>query len=127
MIYGVGIDIVENDRIEKIIQKWGEKFLSRIFSDREICYCGRHAQAFIHYGARFAVKESFLKAIGMGLGRGVKLLEIEVVNNKSGKPEIVLSCGFFALLKKSHVFPGIMNRRLRYLPDVVLPLRHMVS
>ncbi|HOX14795.1 MAG TPA: holo-ACP synthase [Smithellaceae bacterium] len=103
MIYGVGIDIVENDRIEKIIQKWGEKFLSRIFSDREICYCDRHAQAFIHYGARFAVKESFLKAIGMGLGRGVKLHEIEVVNNKSGKPEIILSGGAREFLVKAGI------------------------
>jgi holo-[acyl-carrier protein] synthase len=93
MIYGIGIDLVENDRIEKIIQKWGEKFLSRVFSDREIAYCGRHAQASIHYGARFAVKESFLKAIGIGLGRGVKLLEIEVVNEESGKPELMLSGG----------------------------------
>jgi len=93
MIYGIGIDLVENDRIEKIINKWGEKFLSRVFSDREITYCERHAGAFIHYGARFAVKESFLKAIGTGLGRGVKLQEIEVVNEKSGKPEIRLSGG----------------------------------
>lgn len=108
MIYGVGIDIVENGRIEKIIQKWGDKFLFRVFSDREISYCGRHAQAFIHYGARFAVKESFLKAIAMGLGRGVKLLEIEVINKKSGKPEISLSGGareFFvkAGIKKIHL------------------------
>jgi len=93
MIYGIGIDLVENDRIEKIIQKWGEKFLSRVFSDREIAYCGRHAQASIHYGARFAVKESLLKAMGIGLGRGVKLLEIEVINEASGKPEIMLSGG----------------------------------
>lgn len=93
MIYGIGIDLVENDRIEKIIQKWGDKFLSRVFSAREIDYCGRHTQASLHYGARFAVKESFLKAIGTGLGRGVKLLEIEVVNEENGKPEIELSGG----------------------------------
>jgi len=94
MIYGIGIDLVENDRMEKIIRKWGDKFLSRVFSEGEIKYCGRHAsQASIHYGARFAVKESFLKAIGTGLGRGVKLLEIEVVNEESGRPEIRLSGG----------------------------------
>lgn len=93
MIYGIGIDLVENDRIEKIIQKWGDKFLLRVFSDREITYCKRHTQAAIHYGARFAVKESFLKAIGTGLGRGVKLLEIEVINEESGKPGISLSGG----------------------------------
>lgn len=93
MIYGIGIDLVENDRIEEIIRKWGDKFLSRVFSKSEIAYCRRHAQASVHFGARFAVKESFLKAIGTGLGRGVKLLEIEVVNEESGKPELRLSGG----------------------------------
>jgi holo-[acyl-carrier protein] synthase len=93
MIYGIGIDLVENDRMEKIIQKWGAKFLSRVFSKREIEYCGRHAQASMHYGARFAAKESFLKAIGTGLGGGVKLQDIEVVNKESGKPQLFLSGG----------------------------------
>ncbi|MHB8138296.1 MAG: holo-ACP synthase [Smithellaceae bacterium] len=93
MIYGVGIDLVENERIEKIIGKWGDKFLCRVFSEKEIEYCGRHAQASLHYGARFAVKESFLKAIGTGLGRGVKLQEIEVVNQEGGKPELMLHGG----------------------------------
>ncbi|MFO7569181.1 MAG: holo-ACP synthase [Smithellaceae bacterium] len=93
MIYGTGIDLVENLRIEKIIQKWGDKFLSRIFTDQEIEYCGRHVQASIHYGARFAAKESFLKALGIGLGRGVRLREIEVVNAEGGKPTLVLHGG----------------------------------
>lgn len=93
MIYGVGVDLVENDRIEKMIQKWGEKFLCRVFSDREIEYCGRHAQAHIHYGARFAVKEAFLKAISLGLGRGVRLREIEVVNEQGGQPTLKLYGG----------------------------------
>lgn len=93
MIYGIGIDLVENERMEKILRKWGDKFLSRVFSTTEIDYCSRHAQASIHYGARFAVKESFLKAIGTGLGRDVKLREIEVINEASGKPEIKLSGG----------------------------------
>lgn len=91
MIYGIGIDLVENDRIEKIVQKWGDKFLSRVFSKHEIAYCSRHVQAAIHYGARFAVKESFLKAIGTGMGKGVHLVDIEVINEASGKPVIRLS------------------------------------
>ncbi len=66
MIYGIGIDLVENERMEKIIAKWGEKFLSRVFSDGEIAYCSRHAQASLHYGARFAVKEAFLKPSARG-------------------------------------------------------------
>lgn len=93
MIYGTGIDLVENQRIEKIIQKWGDKFLSRVFTDREIEYCNRHVQAAIHYGARFAAKESFLKALGIGLGAGVRLKEIEVINSESGKPVLILYGG----------------------------------
>ncbi|MCX5850396.1 MAG: holo-ACP synthase, partial [Deltaproteobacteria bacterium] len=79
MIYGIGIDLVENNRLEKIIEKWGSKFLERVFSPGEIKYCGKHVQSSTHYGARFAAKESFLKALGIGLGRGVKLDDIEVV------------------------------------------------
>ena len=90
MIYGIGIDLVENSRMEKIIEKWGLKFINRIFADAEIEYCGRHAHPATHYGARFAAKESFLKALGIGLGEGVKLSDIEVVNGENGKPALVL-------------------------------------
>ena len=86
MIYGTGIDLVENDRMEKIIAKWGDKFLTRVFTPGEIAYCGRHRHSAIHYVARFAAKESFLKAIGTGMGRGVQMLDIEVVNEQGGKP-----------------------------------------
>ena len=92
MICGIGIDLVENGRLEKIIEKWGIKFLNRVFSAGEIQYCGKHIQSSIHYGARFAAKESFLKALGIGLGRGVKLSDIEVVHDKNGKPVLAL-CG----------------------------------
>ena len=90
MILGIGVDLVENERIEKIISKWGQKFLQRVFSEGEINYCGRHIQASLHYGARFAAKEAFLKALGIGLGRGVKLCEIEVVHDDQGKPDLSL-------------------------------------
>lgn len=90
MICGIGIDLVENDRLANIIAKWGSKFLHRVFSDNEINYCEKHAQASINYGARFAAKESFLKALGIGLGMGVKLKEIEVVHNREGKPDLIL-------------------------------------
>ncbi len=90
MIYGIGIDLVENSRMEKIIEKWGTKFISRIFADAEIEYCGRHAHPATHYGVRFAAKESFLKALGIGLGEGVKLSEITVSNAENGKPTLVL-------------------------------------
>jgi holo-[acyl-carrier protein] synthase len=90
MIYGIGIDLVENERLAGIIERWGSKFLQRIFSAEEIDYCSRHAQAAMHYAARFAAKESFLKALGLGLGMGVRLREIEVVHDDNGKPALVL-------------------------------------
>lgn len=91
MICGIGIDLVENGRLEKIVEKWGDKFLNKIFSEGEILYCKRHAQSSIHYGARFAAKESFLKALGFGLGGGVRLCDIEVVNDETGKPALNLN------------------------------------
>ena len=92
MICGIGIDLVENSRLERIIEKWGLKFLNRIYSAREIQYCGKHMQSSTHYGARFAAKESFLKALGIGIGMGVNLKDIEVVRDKNGKPALAL-CG----------------------------------
>lgn len=103
MIAGVGIDLVENDRMAKIIAKWGSKFLQRVYSDDEINYCSRHAQASIHYGARFAAKESFLKALGIGLGMGVKLREIEVIHDKNGKPDLALSGEARAQMEKRNI------------------------
>jgi holo-[acyl-carrier protein] synthase len=93
MIQGIGIDLVENERIEKIIIKWGQKFLQRVFSEGEINYCKTHIQSSIHYGARFAAKEAFLKALGIGLGMGVKLCEIEVVHDDHGKPDLSVRDG----------------------------------
>ena len=90
MIYGIGTDLVENERLERIIKKWGERFLERVFSAEEMKYCGRHANPSIHYGARFAAKESFLKALGIGLGMGIKLCDIEVTNDEHGKPSLGL-------------------------------------
>lgn len=89
MIHGVGIDLVENERIENIIRKWGDKFLERVFCANEVAYCGKHMQSSLHYAARFAAKESFLKALGIGLGMGVKLKDIEVTRNSNGQPSIV--------------------------------------
>ncbi|OPY13810.1 MAG: Holo-(acyl-carrier-protein) synthase [Syntrophus sp. PtaB.Bin001] len=91
MIFGTGIDLVEIDRIEKIIQKWNIRFLNMVYSPYEICYCSNKAFPAIHYAARFAAKESFLKSLGMGLGMGIRLKDIEVKNNEHGKPILHLN------------------------------------
>lgn len=90
MIFGTGIDLVDIDRLEKILRKWEMRFLNRVFSPQEIAYCARRAFPAIHYAARFAAKESFLKALGMGLGMGIKLKDIEVQNDAQGRPVLNL-------------------------------------
>ena len=88
MIIGIGIDIVEVSRMAGIIGKWGGRFVNRVFSLGEIAYCEKCAQPAMHYAARFAAKESFLKSLGLGLGMGLRLTEIAVTANPRGKPEI---------------------------------------
>lgn len=93
MISGTGIDLVDVGRIERLLGKWGDKFTGRFFSGQEIEYCSRRAVPAIHFAARFAAKEAFLKSIGFGLGMGVRLADIEVVNDDKGKPRLSLHGG----------------------------------
>jgi holo-[acyl-carrier protein] synthase len=86
MIHGIGTDFVEVSRIDKILQRWGDLFIGKVYTINEIDYCKNKAFPAMHYAARFAAKESFLKSLGMGLGMGVKLKEIEVINNPEGCP-----------------------------------------
>lgn len=90
MIHGTGIDLVDIDRLEKILQKWDMRFLNMVYSPDEIRYCSKKANPVIHYAARFAAKESFLKSLGMGLGMGIKLKDIEVRNDAEGRPVLNL-------------------------------------
>jgi holo-[acyl-carrier protein] synthase len=89
MIYGIGVDILEVGRIEKLISNT-PRFKQRVFTQHEIDYCELKKNRAQNYAARFAAKEAFLKAIGTGWKRGVAFKEIEIVNNKQGKPELVL-------------------------------------
>jgi holo-[acyl-carrier protein] synthase len=90
MLAGIGIDLVEINRIKKIIDRWGSRFTERIYSDFENRYCAEKAFPEMHYAARFAAKEAFLKSLGIGLGMGVNMKDVEVKNSSSGKPELYL-------------------------------------
>ncbi|HMV34438.1 MAG TPA: holo-ACP synthase [Turneriella sp.] len=65
MVVGLGIDICENDRISEMLGKYSERFLRRVFTDEEIAYCMKKKDPIPHLAARFAVKEAFIKALGM--------------------------------------------------------------
>ena len=90
-IFGIGTDIIEVKRIAEIMEKYGEQFKKRIFTDTEIEYCEQFGDTkFLHYSARFAAKESFSKAIGTGITKGFKFKEIGIKNLPGGKPIVEL-------------------------------------
>jgi holo-[acyl-carrier protein] synthase len=91
MISGTGVDLVEIDRIDKIITRWGDRFVQKVFADEEIRYCRKHALPAMHFAARFAAKEACLKALGIGLGMGIGLKEIWVSRSDRGAPALIFT------------------------------------
>lgn len=90
MIFGTGVDIVEIARFEKFLSQGNDPLFQRIFTQSEIDYCAAKKQSAQHYALRFAAKECFLKALGTGLRDGLCWKDMEVVNDKLGKPELKL-------------------------------------
>lgn len=90
MIIGTGVDLAEVPRIKASIERYGAKFIDRIFTPQEIAYVERKANRFERYAARFAAKEAGMKALGTGWRRGVRWQDFEVVNLPSGRPTLQL-------------------------------------
>lgn len=88
MIVGTGIDIAEVPRIAEAIQRFGDRFLQRVFTDGERKYCDSKANRIERYAARFAAKEAAMKALGTGWNRGVRWRDIEVHRQPGGRPTI---------------------------------------
>ncbi len=88
MIAGTGIDICEVPRIRASIERFGQRFIDRIFTAHEIAYVERKANRFERYAARFAAKEAGMKAIGTGWRGGITWHDFEVTNLPSGKPTL---------------------------------------
>ena len=103
MVYALGIDLVEITRIEKIIKRWDDRFIRRVFTKREIEYCRKKPHAAQHYAARFAAKEAFLKCLGLGIMNGVALHQIEVINDRGGQPHLVIYDRAKAMLDTIHI------------------------
>src|SRR5437762_13536788 len=97
MVTGIGIDVIQNERIRDSIQRFGDRFLKRIYTEGEIEYCKKCAQPDIHYAARWAAKEAAFKALGTGWAAGVKWKDVEVKRLPSGKPELYLYGAALAL------------------------------
>ena len=93
MIIGIGTDIVQIRRIELSIRRWGHKFLNRIFTQNEQKGAERLSPEtrMAYYAKRFAAKEAFLKAVGLGIGRGIAMTEVAVGHDEMGAPHYVLT------------------------------------
>jgi holo-[acyl-carrier protein] synthase len=88
MIIGSGIDVVEIERIQKSMDRFGPRFLNRVFLKEEQEYCLRKRNSAESFAARFAAKEAAAKALGTGISQGVSWLEIEVARELSGRPTL---------------------------------------
>ena len=90
-ILGTGIDIVENYRLKKILLKKKSNFKKKIFTINEVAYCDKKSNSISCYSKRFAAKEAFAKALGIGFRKNINFKDIEVVNNTYGKPYISIN------------------------------------
>jgi holo-[acyl-carrier protein] synthase len=91
-IIGIGTDIVECLRIGRMIEQHGELFLNRVYTEREVRYCQARKRAVEHFAGRWAAKEAILKCLGSGWRKGLCWTDMEIRNDPSGKP-VVLLCG----------------------------------
>ncbi len=92
-IIGLGTDITECLRIARMIERHGELFITRVYTDDEIRYCRGHKQSTQHFTGRWAAKEAILKAIGTGWIRGISWRDMEIRNERGGKPIVAVRGG----------------------------------
>jgi len=110
MILGIGSDLIDIRRVEQSIARFGERFLSRIFTDLERAKSEKRANRAASYAKRFAAKEACSKALGTGLSRGVYWHDMGVVNLPGGKPTMLLSGG--ALARLTEITPTGMTAQI---------------
>ena len=89
-ILGMGVDVVEIKRIKTIIKK-NNSFLNRIFTSNEVKYCAKNKKNINCFAKRFAAKEAFVKALGIGFRQNINFNDIDIINNRLGKPSIKLN------------------------------------
>lgn len=109
-ILGTGIDIVDNQRMQQVLQRWQQRFLDRVFLPDEQAYCDTKALSHIHYAARFAAKEAIAKAFGTGIGSRLTWLDMEIVKSPPyGAPAVRLSIAGQQLQKEHHATEVIVS------------------
>src|SRR5438876_6375064 len=102
-IVGIGTDIVECLRVGRMIERHGESFLTRIYTEREIRYCQARKRATEHFAGRWAAKEAILKCLGTGWRRGLDWTDLEIRNDPGGQPRVHLRAGAKDVVQHLHI------------------------
>ncbi len=103
MVEGLGVDVVDIARVRGIVDRWGDHFLRKVFTDREIAYARARKNSLHHIAARFAVKEAVAKAVATGWQGGFRWKDVEVENDAKGKPSVVLGGALKTLLEGANI------------------------
>ncbi len=111
-ILGIGNDIIEIDRIRKSMEAHGLRFVSKLFTTREQDYCLKYSDPVPHFAGRFSAKEAVVKALGTGFGEHASWLDIEIVNDPSGKPCVHFSSRMEKKLNKTKMMVSISHCQL---------------
>ncbi len=123
MIVGTGVDIVEVPRIAQAIERYGDRFLRRIFTEGEIQYCESKANRSERYAARFAAKEAAMKALGTGWNHGVRWRDVEVRREPGGRPTVAFhgkAAEFAERLGAKHVALSLSHTAEQAIAHVIL-------
>ena len=108
VIYGIGVDLIEIERMAQAIRRTGPRLIERLYTDAEQAYCCRQHPPYACYAARFAAKEALLKALGTGLRQHMRWRDIEVCRDDLGKPSLRL----YGYLQERCVAEGIQHIHL---------------
>ena len=102
-VLGIGTNIIECLRIAQMIERHGERFLNRVFTDQEIQYCRQRHAATQHFAGRWAAKEAVLKSLGSGWIKGINWRDLEVRNDKSGQPKVAFRGGIRDIVEQKGI------------------------
>jgi holo-[acyl-carrier protein] synthase len=109
MIEGFGVDIVEVKRVKAAVRKYGRRFLNKIYTKRELDYCRGKGAPEQHLAARFAAKEAVYKAFGGGGKTAIAWTDVEVINEKNGRPKVILKGSAKKLMAKRKIAKAVIS------------------
>jgi len=123
MVRGIGVDIIEIDRIRRSIETTGTGFLAKVYTDGEIAYCDAKAHRYQHYAARFAAKEALSKALSTGWAGEFRWKDVEIMNEPSGQPRFTVHGTLGERLKGTEIMLSMSHSESHVVAMVVIEER----